>query len=305
MKKLVKFDLLYFLKSKMFILFSVLLVLFTVLISGMTYSYEKTTLDMFKNSLEFVQRNGDSVEEELEQTPVVHENGVVENPLSYYNEVICNVLKIVSPQNCLSTYFENCSGFMPIVAILIASVLLSYDEKYRTRKLKAARNGNMKYYCSKQISGLLILFIMLIIGFIFSFAANSIVVNVLESKHDLSMFTFSSTDAVTVLKQGIFTLVSGVIYFEIAYILCNLTHAYTVIAVLSTLIVFFLPPIFKYDPLNIRASLNYKFFDYVGVIHPGSPIKASFTALIIEGIIILLVLFIVNHIVSKKRSAYN
>lgn len=291
--------------SKAIFLICLLFGVFCFTNSWMCYQYANQSIQQYDNVYNFMIEAGADIESALSSGYTIHEDGTGENPLPYFKEQLEKSICTIHPKNVLSNFAESCTLFAPIIAILIAAILVSYDEKNKTARLKIARNGKAYFYISKQISGILILFAVLLIAFGLTIVLKLLFYNNLKSKFDISQLTISFPKPSDNFYQIIYVILLTIIFFEIGYTICNLFHCYTVIGIVASVISFFAVPFFKYDPINLKCYFESKIFYFEGVVSKTVPIPISTTVAVIELIMIMAVLLIANHIISFKRSAFN
>ncbi len=306
MKNLVKLDISYFILSRVFIWITILFCMLSAIAVYMTNSYVKQISEQLTETINFFSQGGEDINTSIQQPYVLHENGVIENPVAYYNEVLESLKNTVSMKNVFSYYFEMCTLFIPVISVLISAVLVSYDNKTKVSRLKILRYGKYNYFISKQLSGILLLFSSFLIAMVVTIVINVLnIINLSKTVDFSGAFDFSNLEIKNIMLQFVYILALGVISFEICYILCNLTHAYTVIAVLISAASLFLTPLFKYDLMNIKCNFETALFDFNGVIQSGEPITVSLSIAGIEILLIFIIMFVINMKVSKGRSAYN
>lgn len=306
MKQLIKTDIFYFFRSKLIIWLILLFSLFSLMTVFMTFQYIKTYIDCYNSQLNYIEKTGTDIQQCMDEPYEILENNVIKNPLPYYKEVIETNLSSFRTQNTPLLFFETCTLFLPVITTIVSLLIVSYDDKNKTIRNKVTRNGKIKYMISKQISGLIISLFLMITAFVIMLATSQISLDVLSKNYDISSFSSKvNADYSLLLKQFVYTIISCVIYFEFSYTICNITKLYTGVALVICIGNFFLPPIFKYDIVNIKSTFENKIFTFNGVIHSNTPIHAPFTILIAESIFIILSLIILNYIVSIKRSSFN
>lgn len=304
MKKLIKFDIQYFLISKSVVLLLFVFGAFSFLINLFNYQYSFQLINLFNRNCSYYESIGEDVTNSLQQPYVLHDNDTIENPLSFYNSQIEKVLPTISLKNAPSTFLEGCTLFLPIFIVMICSIIVSYDEKNMTKRLKIVRNGKLKFLISKHISGLILIFFLMIFSFLIFCLLEYIFEVRLTKDFDLSQYSIKSETVHVLFKQLLYTIISAIVYFELFYTLCNIFHSYTIVTMAVCLVSLFVPPLFKYDLINIKCVFENKFFKFNGAIHSNTPIIASTKFLIIEIFCIIILSVMINHTVFKKRSSF-
>ena len=305
MKNLIKADIRYFLISKSILW---IILLFGILCSAnsfMCYQYANQSLQQYKNTYNYMEESGADIEAELSKDYILHEGNNIENPLSYFKEQAEKSMYNISPQNILASFGESCTIFAPIIAVLVATLLVSQDEKNKTARLKVARNGKTRFMISKQISGILLLLTIVFVGLGLTAILNNMFYNDLQSKADVPPLAINLTQENNILHYIIYVILVTVIFFEIGYTISNIFHCYTAITIVVSIISFFAPPFIKYDPINLKCFFENKIFLFEGVVTPTTPIPISTSEAVIELIVLVATIIIINYVTSIKKSAYN
>lgn len=254
MKDLIRIDLKYLVYSKLLLWICLGASLCIIVSMTMSYKFTKSSLDSYNNVYEYLVDIGADIETEKNTDYVVYSNGTIENPLSYDIEQVEDALFYIHPKNSLTMFGEVCTLFFPIFAFIVGILLVSYDEKNKTRKLKITNYGKIKYGCSKQLSGILSITIVLVFSFIVMLISSCIVYSIIKKNYSISMFIIRDLNLKKYLFQLVFTLISTVFYFELGYYICNIFHCYIFAVIFISLISFFLPALFKYDFINVKNT---------------------------------------------------
>lgn len=304
MKELIKIDIKYFLYSKCFLSVCLGFILCVLASVGMVYQFSKSSLLSYKSTHDMMVKLEWDVETEKNKEYVINEDGVIQNPLAYDIEQSEHALFYMNPQNGITLFGEICTLLFPIFAFIVSILLVSYDEKNKTKKLKVTNYGKLKYGYSKQVSGLIIITLLLIISFAVMISVSSFAYSVLQKNHDLSPFVIRSLGFKDYLLQIIFTFISAFLFFELGYFICNIFHCYIFSVIAISLFSFFLPPLFKYDFTNVKNKIERQFFDFNGVVNIGKGFPISLSTALIEAVVLFSAFAIINYIVDNKRSAY-
>ncbi len=305
MKNLIKADICYMFMSKSIFGCFLLFGIFCFANSWMSYQYANQSFQQYSNISNYMVEAGADIETELSKEYIVHEDNNIENPLPFFKDQVENSLSNTAPQNVFISFAEACTLFSPIIAVLIATLLVSSDEKNKTSRLKVARNGKIQFIISKQISGIILIIAILFLGFILTVIFNQISYTNLESNYDLTQFKIKTLNRSNMFYQIIYILFEAIIFFEIGYTISNIFHCYTILSIIVSFILFFAPPFFKYDPMNLKCYFEKNIFLFEGVIHQRTPIPISTHEAVIELLIIIISILAINSIVTTKRSAYN
>lgn len=304
MKELIKIDIKYFLYSKCFLSVCLGFILCVLAPVGLSYQFSKSSLHSYEFTYNYMVETGEDVEAEKNKDYIINEYGTIQNPLAYDIEQSEHALFYMNPKNGITLFGEICTALFPIFAFIVGILLVSYDEKNKTKKLKVTNYGKLKYGYSKQVSGLIIITFLLIISFAVMIAVSSFAYSVLQKNHDFSPFVIRTLDFKDYLLQIIFTFISAFLFFELGYFICNIFHCYIFSVIAISLFSFFLPPLFKYDFTNVKNKIERQFFDFNGVVNIGKGFPISLSTALIEAVVLLSAFAIINYIVDNKRSAY-
>jgi len=305
MKKLIRAEIGYCIKTKLIFMLIILFGVYTLLSSFMLSRMSSLQATLFEHQIEYYEASGDDVEESIKQGYSILESGTIENPIAYYHSEAQNLISYILPKNTPASFFQLCIMSVPVLSVLLAAILVSCDEKNHTKKLKVARSGKLTYHLSKRIAGLLLMFFILIVSFLLLFCFNCFFYKTLSGNYDLSYYHFRSYSAGVLCRQFAFAVLSAIWWFELCYVLCDLIRNYVVVCTFITLCAMFFKPFSKYDPLNALSAVEYKLFTFDGIIHPGEPIPAQFGLLVAEIIAILVAAVLIHILVNKRRSAFS
>lgn len=305
MKKLIRAEIDYFIKTKLVFMLIILFGAYTLLSSFMLSRMSSLQIDNFERNITRYEESGDDIEESIQQGYSILESGTIENPIAYYHSEAQNLISYILPKNIPASFFQLCIISVPVLSVLLAAILVSCDEKNHTKKLKVARSGKLTYHLSKRIAGLLLLFFILIVSFLLLLCFNCFFYKTLSENYDLSYFHLRSYSSGVLLRQFAFTVLSAFWWFEVCYVLCDLIRNYVVVCTFITLCAMFFKPFSKYDPINAISTIEQKLFTFDGVIHPGKPIPSQFGFLVAEIIAILVTAVMIHILVNKRRSAFS
>ena len=305
MKKLIKADIMYMLVSKSFLWICILFAFFLVAHSWMSYDYVCRSFRQYEKTYNYMIEVDANIDEQLDIDYIIHDDGSIENPLSFFKEQLEKSVSAIHPNNLFTNFAESCTLFLPIIAVLVAIVLVSYDEKNKTARLKITRNGKFCFDFSKQITGIVFMSFIILLALVFFVFLNLVVYNKIKSSFDITIverFFFGSNN---IFYQMLYTFLVAIIFFEIGYTISNVFHCYTAIAVIITIYSFWAKPIFKFDPINLKCYFESKIFNFEGVVSATSPIPISSASAIIMVIVIMMILLCVNLLALTKKSAFN
>lgn len=304
MKNLIRTDIGCFIRSKVLLGLVILFGLFMVAASWLSFQFCRDSLIEYQKMHDYLLSINADISEEKELDYIIHDNGVIENPLSYDIEQVENSLANIIPKNNITLWGESCTLFLPIIAFLVGIVLVSYDEKNKTLKLKVTNYGKQKVNISKLISGMIILGILMIAAFLVIKVSSLVMYSKIQKEFDISTFSLKVYRRNKLLPQLLFTVCSAAIYFVLGYCISNILHCYTILAVAISIISLFLPSFFRYDFVNVKNTVERRFFDFNGVVSVGEGFPLSLWTAAIEIGAIVLICVIINFIVVRKRSAY-
>ena len=99
MKKLIRAEIDYFIKTKLVFMLIILFGAYTLLSSFMLSRMSSLQATLFEHQIEYYEASGDDVEESIKQGYIMHENGTIENPIAYYHSEAQNLISYILPKN--------------------------------------------------------------------------------------------------------------------------------------------------------------------------------------------------------------
>ena len=147
---------------RIMLLLFVAVVMFTGYICGQN---AKMNLSSYCRTLEQYQQNGEDTEAALQEDYEIltqdGHSGTIRNPLPYDYEKLSASVYSLSPSYAVMLLFEGMLMFFPILASFFGLIWVSSDLKYKTVRQRALRQGKQKALLTKQLSGLLLLLLLL------------------------------------------------------------------------------------------------------------------------------------------------
>lgn len=304
MKTLIKTDIHYFISSRCLLGILFFWTLFNVINVGSNYFSVRDNLTRYNAACEFVTEHGGSVDEQLAEGYEINEYGSVRNPLSFSMELLTAAVQTASPERSISQFLEGCTLIVPVIASIIGMILVSYDEKNRTVKMKVTRSGKNNYIISKQLSGMIIILLSAVVSLVIDVIVNVIVYRQINKDFDLSFITVTSPEKENLFMQVIYIAVMSFFFFETGYIFSSLFRCYFAVPLAVSIYTLFVPALFKYDLNNVRSIIEKKLFLFNGMVHAGKTISSSLPAgiAVVTGALMLAALC--NYFISLKKSAF-
>lgn len=313
MINLVRSDVKYALISKKFLGVFVLFLFFTCLTFFLSYNNAMVAYSDYTNQLQFLEKNNYNVEESLnEEFNILNQSdkdGMVENPLPYFNMLLADSLISLEPEYAVSQLLEESLIFFPIIASLFGASWVAVDYKNKTQRNRSLRYGKQCSMWSRQLSGVLILLISLIVMSFIVYGIQAVtrffVMSSMEKTYELtSLGDAGKTGLAKYIKQYIVAIASLLLYYEIGFTFGNLFKGSNVIAIFMCVYTLLIPPLFKYDLSNIFNFLGSKTFEFKGPFKISTLYEINVTIGILGLSAFFASLVICNYIITKKRSAY-
>lgn len=304
--RFVKQDIIYGLKSKVFLSFAAVLLIMFLFALFLGYSAVNEAYDSYKYYVSrYIETNEQDQTEDSEYEVYYNENSqLINNPLAYYKEMTSQYNYSMSYKYLPSMLMETSLIYFPFIFSIFGVIWGSYDDKYKTKRLKTLAQGKIISNLSKQISmiiGVISIFVSAfilayLIGIILSAHINSILPGNIANK------TFEP--ASSILLQIIFVFFVAVIFSEIGYtlVVCIKNTIICIGIILFYLIV--LSGFGKYSIMNVVKFFAMKLFDFLGIVS----IETSESLSTLPAIIVLLAIFtvciVLNNVFTKVKSSY-
>lgn len=301
-----KTDLQYAWSRKILLWMFLLFIAASVLVFFLNIQNVKMNVQKYQHSMEFSQVVGEQIEEKNEEGYRVLENGIIENPVAYYNEKLSGSIYSMSSQYALSQYCESSLVFFPILAAFFGLTWVSADLKHKTIRHRVLRAGKKNSLLCKQISGFIVLLSVFALTIPFVFIIQSVFRNSFLQSTSLNVNDYHYTSTITVVywKQIIFAIAILLFYYEFGYTFGNLLKGNPISIVVVCVYVLFIPPLFAYDIANIFNNLAREIFEFVGTFTLNEVIEVSIFNGVLELAGLFIAMIICNIIISNTRSAY-
>lgn len=238
----------------------------------------------------------------------VDEDGVlyVENPLAYSKYEAIRKYYACDMRYTFEQLLEVGIFLFPIVFTVFGAVMGGTDYKYGTMKLRAAREGKINLNFAKQCALVISSIVITALAMLISYIANLFVFSKLQdfvSMEDIDTtdYVFSNMNSL----YGIALILLLIIFFlEVGYTL-SITLKSALIPILGIVLYWYMcPQLSKFEPRNLVSCLADKVFHFQGcvMISDYTVINGYLAVGVI--VVIMLVLFLINFVVSRNRSAY-
>ena len=305
-------DFRYFGYSGLWLLMTALFLLGALMICHTNDQHARMNIITYQRSAEIAERDGEDIQALIEQgysNLVIGENGGgVENPIAYYYEQTGISLDNMQPRRLVPLLMAGELALAPLLAAFFGLLWVSADYKNRTFRDRAIRFGKQSAVISRQLSGSLILLLMLMIAVLAAFGFQAYFRHAFYADFPDAVTTFpmstESVPAVTHLKCIAFVLFIMLLFYELGFAAGSLFRQNPVSYALVGAYVIFSRPVLRYGIANIIGRFAQKIFPFTGAttLTPGKPIALLPGALIL--IAALLVLIALNSVIVQKRSAY-
>ncbi|MDT8719646.1 hypothetical protein IAI10_23680 [Clostridium sp. 19966] len=309
MKKYIKQELLYGIKSKFYYIILALLIILFGFILFLNYSSVTDTYNSYKKTESYYKQNGLDIQKDLSDPNYKVENnengGTISNPILYHKKTVSRYAYAASPRYTLSQLMESCVLLFPIVFGALGLIVANNDFKYRTIKLKTVRMHKISFSISKQLSIAFVSLIILIAALLISYGIGSIMYWRLSSVIPIEQFKSGVVPTKSPMTtKFIFVYAIALLFAEIGYSLGILFKNIYVGIIAIVVYMFVFPNLGKFDLKNSIFYFQQKIFDFYGVISVESPknISTLSAGMIILSIVSILV--IANMTIIVKRSSF-
>lgn len=303
MKRCIREEIIYLMKSKMIVAF----ILVSVLLSGVfLYSSYVDATCVIEDYYSFSDdiSNGTSViyTDEAGMTEEINSD----EELQYYKELAEMKLYSVSPQYTVEFVLESICSMSFFLFAIFAVILALYDYKNNTIRLKMVRHKRADVLIAKQVAMILGMVVVTVVSTVLVYLGNMLYyqhfLKSIRNAEGLSTEMYKSTSPLIykVVVALIIIVIAGELGFAIATIIKKSIVAYFVIIVYS----FFVPTLGKYDPRSCISALMYKYYDYYGSISLEEPALESIKMAIIILIGMFVLCYGISYLIYVNRSAY-
>lgn len=306
MLKLLKADLRYALLSKIGIGILLLMIGFTGLTYLLGYNHAVSSYDTYLHILEFTESAGEDVGKELAKDYQILEDGVIANPLPYEHERVGTALYSLSPRYVLSLFCEQALPFFPIIASFFGVLWSAADLKSKVYRHRVLRFGQTRSLLGRQLSGFLLLLLVMLTALLLSFGMQAFTYRRLLSALEIDAAAFAYTPPIPppYLKQLLFAAASALFYYVLGFTFGFASKGNPIVAVLVCVYTLFIPTLGAYDISNIFINAAADVFSFLGPFSAADPLPLNLPLGILMLCGIVIAMMLCNLLIAKKRSAY-
>lgn len=312
MRKCIKAEIDWFLKSKLFFKIFITLIAVAVLAAWVNYGYLKDVYGTYEHVYDFYIKNNKDIEEALKTDYYAEGAGLyeagnssVENPLAYYYAMLSQLRYVVSDAYVIDQYLEYGIMFFTIIFGILGAIFATYDVKDKTLKFKTVRYNKMTLLGAKLVTMIIGIAVLVTVTALLNPLISRITGRIMLKDIDITGFVLPEfTKQSGLLVKLLFTIAIGILYAFAGYMMGVLTrsNAVGIIAIFSYSVL--IPIIFKFGLKNLYFSLAKKIFDFIGSYKINDVMRLG-TMQSISGLAVYLtVILAVAAIVSKKRSSF-
>lgn len=312
MRKCIKVEMDWFLKSKLFFKIFIAMIAIAVFALWTNYSYIKAMYDSYNRTYANYVKYGEDVEKALNsdykiEGASIYESGnaVIENPLAYENAMLSQLRYVVSDAYVIDQYLEYGIMFFTIIFGILGAIFATYDVKDKTLKFKTVRYNKMTLLGAKLVTMIIGIAVLVTVMALLNPLISRITGRIMLKDIDITGFALPEfTKQSGLLVKLLFTIAIGILYAFAGYMMGVLTrsNAVGIIAIFSYSVL--IPIIFKFGLKNLYFSLAKKIFDFIGSYKINDVMRLG-TMQSISGLAVyLIVILAIAAIVSKKRSSF-
>lgn len=310
MIKQLKTDFRYAIYSGLGILILLLFVISTVLIFFLNDQKARSEIMVFQQTVEQVEKYGEDVEAAMQKDYEIMQSDsdsqVIRNPLAYYREELGKFIYMQKTEYTFTQFCEGIFSFLPILSAFFGFAWLSCELKHKTFRLKVLRCGKQKMIISRQLSGFLILAVILCLTIPVAYGLQAVFSSKIQSDHSsvFSSFPMVSVLTASTWKKTAVILFRTLFYYELGFTFCNLLNGNPISIILICIYLFFVPTLFRYDISNAFNNIASEIFAFAGAFQLKPIMELPVLCSWIELTGILIALIAVNSIWVQKKSAY-
>lgn len=232
-------------------------------------------------------------------------NTTIQNPLRYDYNNVCKFLSLTNPNYVMIQSLEFiCFVICTIVFGFLGVYVSTFDHKWKTLKLKAARDSVDRINVSKVVSSFGVVLIIIFSSVITSFIIGSAFYFSTISNMDLSVFKFEYFSSGKLPIAFCFVIFVSMVFFVIGYTLGILFKKPSIPAVIILLYNLVVPSLGKYDLKNSISTIGHEIFKFHGDSALIIPSPMTLTQANISLIVITFILLFAIYIVSNKQSKF-
>ncbi|WAA12524.1 hypothetical protein [Fervidibacillus halotolerans] len=306
---LTKVELSYQLQSKLLLLITILFLILSIINYHSLYQYAVNNYQLFQKTEQEMRDQGVDIEEELQKTPRISNDGnveTIENVLAYDFKNVQTSIKAFHANQVLNNTFGWLSlVFFPFIFSIYGIVVATYDYQYKTLKQKLVHSTFKSIFMSKIFSTLLFSIVNMFILTIASFIIHRIFFDKLKKNIPINEFVVENVgEDSNQLKIILFAFFVTFLFSMLGLSIGFIVKSALLPSVIIISINFLLPIQGKYDLRNLLANFGHELFTFnpnFVLFQPVSVPLFQAGAIIITFIIGLV---IISYVIASKQSKY-
>ncbi|WP_441440813.1 hypothetical protein [Brochothrix thermosphacta] len=297
-------------KSKIVVKFILVATVLFSMILLMNFSAVNSTHSDFQTQVKFAKENGEDINVELKKEYKVTEQSSnsthIENPLSFYKELLDKLIFASSNEYRLTQIFESSIVLFPIVFGILGIFNATYDFRFKTIKLKAVNVNRKTLATGKHITTWLISLVILVVSISLAWLVGWAINSYLQQLH-----IFNTTVSLPLRDMGLkvaWTVFLAIFYCELGYTIGYITKNSS-ISIIAIFIVSYIMPMLNFnlgyfDINKAILAISAQVFDYYGVIQNEFMILPFSFYSLATLVFYSLLMVIVNKTIALNRSNF-
>ncbi|ANZ94302.1 MULTISPECIES: hypothetical protein [Brochothrix] len=310
MIRFIKMELRHAMKSKIVVKFIIVATVLFSMILLMNFAAVNSTHSDFQTQVKFAKENGEDINVELKKEYKVTEQSSnsthIENPLSFYKELLDKSIFASSNEYRLTQIFESSIVLFPIVFGVLGIFNATYDYRFKTIKLKAVNVNRKTLATGKRLTSWLISIVILVVSISLAWLVGWAINSYLQQLH-----TFNTTVSLPLRDMGLkvaWTVFLAIFYCELGYTIGYITKNSS-ISIIAIFIVSYIMPMLNFnlgyfDINKAILAISAQVFDYYGVIQNEFIIHPFSFYSIATLVFYALLMVIVNKTIASNRSNF-
>ncbi|HCZ37968.1 MAG TPA: hypothetical protein DHV18_00640 [Brochothrix thermosphacta] len=306
----IKMELRHAMKSKIVVKFILVATVLFSMILLMNFAAVNSTHSDFQTQVKFAKENGEDINVELKKEYKVTEQSSnsthIENPLSFYKELLDKLIFASSNEYRLTQIFESSIVLFPIVFGILGIFNATYDFRFKTIKLKAVNVNRKTLATGKHITTWLISLVILVVSISLAWLVGWAINSYLQQLH-----IFNTTVSLPLRDMGLkvaWTVFLAIFYCELGYTIGYITKNSS-ISIIAIFIVSYIMPMLNFnlgyfDINKAILAISAQVFDYYGVIQNEFMILPFSFYSLATLVFYSLLMVIVNKTIALNRSNF-
>lgn len=230
---------------------------------------------------------------------------IVENILRYDYEQLILSLHLIQPKQSVVAAME-WMGFiaLPLAFTLYAIYISTYDNRFRTVKVKAARYDWKMVLLAKQCSVYIVMLVTTAAVLCLAYLAGLFFYALAARTIPVDQFTVSVPSKSNMLSQWFVVLAVSFIFATIGFYLGILFRSFITPALLYIIYTLLVPVLGKFDLKNLLANLGHAVFDFNGSFKLFTPETVEFIPIMLILLVFSGVFSVVAYYAAHRQSKY-